>query len=123
MSTETMEKPKGKKDKGSKRAKPKTAASAYADVTAVLASVDQGEALRDRIKALQAELKIHEDNIKDALGEAVTGVDAAGKVVVRYPHRNRSGLSKEKVKAILSEKDYAKCETVTEYRTLLYGEG
>jgi len=93
------------------------------DVTAVLASVDQGEALRDRIKALTAELKIHEDNIKDALGEATVGVDASGKTVVRYPHRNRSGLSKEKVKAILSAEQYAECETVTEYRSLLYGEG
>jgi hypothetical protein len=93
------------------------------DVTAVLASVDQGEALRDRIKALTADLKIHEDNIKDALGEATTGVDAGGKTVVRYPFRNRSGLSKEKVKDLLTPAQYADCETVTEYRSLLYGEG
>ena len=94
-----------------------------ADVTAVLASVDQGEALRDRIKALTAELKVHEDNIKDALGAATAGVDASGRVVVRYPFRNRSGLSKEKVKDILTAELYADCETVTEYRTLMYGEG
>lgn len=92
------------------------------DVTAVLASIDQGEALRDRIKQLQAELKIHEDNIKDALGNATAGVDASGKIVVRYPFRNRSGLSKEKVKAILTDEQYADCETTTSYRTLLYGE-
>jgi hypothetical protein len=110
--TTTADKPaKGKKDKSVR------------DITAVLASVDQGEALRDRIKALQAELKIHEDNIKDVLGKATTGVDASGKVVVRYPFRNRSGLSKDKVKDILTPKQYADCETVTEYRTLLYGEG
>jgi hypothetical protein len=108
-------------DKPAKTAKAKK--DKVADVTAVLASVDQGEALRDRIKALQAELKVHEDNIKDALGKATTGVDGKGKVVVRYPFRNRSGLSKEKVKERLSAKDYAACETVTEYRTLLYGEG
>jgi len=120
--TSTMEKPaKGKKGKGAKT--PTTKDSRIADVTAVLASVDAGEALRDRIKAMQAELKIHEDNVKDALGEATTGVDGKGKVVVRYPVRNRSGLSKEKVKDRLSPTDYAECETVTEYRTLLYGEG
>jgi hypothetical protein len=102
---------------------PTTKDSRIADVTAVLASVDQGEALRDRIKAMQAELKVHEDNIKDALGEATTGVDASGKVVVRYPVRNRSGLSKEKVKDILTPELYADCETVTEYRILMYGQG
>jgi hypothetical protein len=91
------------------------------DVTAVLANIDQGEALRDRIKALQAELKVHEDMVKDALGNATAGTDASGKIVVRYPFRNRSGLSKEKVKAILSDEQYAECETVTEYRSLLYG--
>jgi hypothetical protein len=119
--TSTMEPTKGKKGKGTKV--PTTTDSRIADVTAVLANVDQGEALRDRIKALTAELKVHEDMVKDALGEATTGVDAKGKVVVRYPFRNRSGLSKEKVKEILTPKQYAKCETVTEYRTLLYGEG
>lgn len=93
------------------------------DVTAVLASVDQGEALRDRIKKLTAELKVHEDNIKDVLGEATVGVDASGHVVVRYTHHNRSGLSKEKVKSKLSDADYTECETVTSYRRLLYGEG
>jgi hypothetical protein len=92
------------------------------DVTAVLASIDQGEALRDRIKKLTAELKIHEDNVKDALGTATVGTDAKGKVLVRFPFRNRSGLSKEKVKGILTAEQYADCETVTEYRTLLYGE-
>lgn len=95
----------------------------YVDVTAVLANIDQGEALRDRIKAMQAELKVHEDLVKDALGDATAGTDASGKVVVRYPHRNRSGLNKEAVKAILSDAEYADCETVTSYRTLLYGHG
>jgi hypothetical protein len=93
------------------------------DITAVLANVDQGEALRDRIKNLTAELKVHEDIVKDVLGSATAGTDASGKVVVRYPFRNRSGLSKEKVKDRLSAEDYAACETVTEYRSLLYGEG
>jgi hypothetical protein len=95
----------------------------YVDVTAVLANIDQGEALRDRIKALTAELKVHEDLVKDALGAATAGVDSKGKVVVRYPERNRSGLSKEKVKFILTDEQYAECETVTSYRTLLYGHG
>jgi hypothetical protein len=95
----------------------------YVDVTPVLGNIDQGEALRDRIKAMQAELKVHEDIIKDALGEATAGTDAGGKVVVRFPHRNRSGLSKEKVKDILTDEQYADCETVTSYRTLLYGHG
>jgi hypothetical protein len=102
---------------------PTTKDSRIADVTAVLASVDQGEALRDRIKAMQAELKVHEDNIKDALGAAVTGTDSSGKIVVRYPFRNRSGLVKEKVKELLSDEEFAKCTTETTYRTLLYGEG
>jgi len=93
------------------------------DVTAVLANIDQGESLRDRIKKLTAELKIHEDIVKDVLGSATAGTDATGKVVVRYPFRNRSGLSKEKVKERLSAEDYAACETVTEYRSMLYGEG
>ncbi len=93
------------------------------DVTAVLANIDQGESIRDRIKKLTAELKIHEDIVKDVLGSATAGTDATGKVVVRYPFRNRSGLSKEKVKERLSAEDYAACETVTEYRSLLYGEG
>jgi hypothetical protein len=101
---------------------PITTGATRADVTAVLANVDQGEALRDRIKRLTAELKIHEDLIKDALGECVEGVDAKGHVVVRYPHRNRSGLDKAKVKERLSPTDYAECENVTSYRTLLYGE-
>jgi hypothetical protein len=94
----------------------------YVDVTAILASIDQGEALRDRIKALTAELKVHEDNIKDALGTATAGTDATGKIVVRYPHRNRSGLNKEKVQERLSDLEYAECVTETSYRTLLYGE-
>jgi hypothetical protein len=101
---------------------PLTTGATRADVTAVLASVDQGEALRDRIKALTAELKVHEDNIKDVLGECVEGVDASGKIVVRYPHRNRSGLNKAKVKELLTDAQYAEAETVTSYRTLLYGE-
>jgi hypothetical protein len=100
-----------------------TTTSQQAEVTAIIASIDQGEALRDRIKALQAELKVHEDNIKDALGEAVEGVDASGKVVVRYPHRNRTSLIGKRVEALLSDEDYASCQSVTSYRTLLYGEG
>jgi hypothetical protein len=92
------------------------------DVTAVLANVDQGEALRDRIKALTAELKIHEDLVKDALGSATVGTDAKGKVVVRFPHRNRTGLVNAEVRKRLSDEDYAACEKVTSYRTLLYGE-
>jgi hypothetical protein len=99
-----------------------TPAETKADVTAVLASVDQGEALRDRIKKLTAELKIHEDNIKDALGKATEGVDASGKIVVRYPYRNRSGIDKAKVKDLLTPDQYAEVETVTSYRSLLYGE-
>jgi hypothetical protein len=93
------------------------------DVTAVLANIDQGEALRDRIKKMQAELKVHEDIVKDVLGSATAGTDASGKVVVRYPHRTKSTLSKEKVKARLSSEDYAECENVTDYRVMLYGEG
>jgi hypothetical protein len=126
--TSTMEPTKGKKAKG-KGAKgatpttPTTKDSRIADVTAVLANIDQGEALRDRIKAMTAELKVHEDMVKDALGEATTGVDNKGHVVVRYPERNRSGLSKEKVKDRLTPTEYAECETTTSYRTLLYGEG
>ncbi len=92
-------------------------------VTAVLANIDQGEALRDRIKKLTAELKVHEDMIKDVLGDAPIGVDDTGKVVVRYPHKTRSGLNKSKVKERMDPTLYAECETVTPYRTLLYGEG
>jgi hypothetical protein len=101
---------------------PSTAAAQRVDVTAVLANVDQGEALRDRIKKLTAELKVHEDMIKDLMGEATIGVDSAGHVVVRYPHRTRTGLSKDKVKERMDPAEYAECETVTPYRTILYGE-
>jgi len=118
MSTATAEPKSGKKKSGKKGS-----ALQSVDVTAVLASVDQGEALRDRIKALTAELKIHEDNIKDALGEAIVGTDGKGHVVVRYPRRTRSGLNKALVKERLEPAEYAECETVTSYRTLLYGEG
>jgi len=97
--------------------------SQQADVTAVLANIDAGAALRDRIKELQKQLKTHEDLVKDTLGEAVEGVDSAGNIVVRYPHRNRSGLNKAKVKELLTPELYADCEEVTTYRTLLYGEG
>jgi hypothetical protein len=93
------------------------------DVTAVLASVDAGEALRDRIKEMQRQLKVHEDNIKDALGAAIVGTDSLGHVVVRYPHRNRSDLDRSKVKDRLSPEEYAECVKETSYRTLLYGEG
>ena len=98
------------------------AAEQIADVTAVLANIDQGEALRDRIKALTAELKVHEDMVKDALGEATVGVDTKGHVVVRFPHRTRTGLVNAEVRKRLSDEDYAACEKVTSYRTLLYGE-
>lgn len=93
-----------------------------ADVTAVLANIDQGAALRDRIKALTAELKVHEDLVKDALGAATEGVDSGGNTVIRYPHRTRSGLDSKGVKALLSDEDYAKVTRITNYRTLLYGE-
>jgi hypothetical protein len=124
---EPAKKKGGKKGgKAAKAATPATPATPAAeqrvDISAVLVNVDQGEAIRDRIKALTAELKIHEDMIKDALGEAVVGTDSKGHVRVRYPFRNRSGLSKDKVKAILSAEQYAECETVTPYRTLHYGE-
>jgi hypothetical protein len=92
------------------------------DVTAVLANIDAGEALRDRIKAMTAELKIHEDLVKAVLGEATEGVDSKGQTVVRYPHRNRSDLNRKQVQEMLSEEDYAKCIRETSYRTLLYGE-
>lgn len=92
------------------------------DVTAVIANIDQGEALRARIKAMTAELKVHEDAVKDVLGPATEGVDKAGNIVIRYPFRNRSGLNKALVKTMLSDADYAKAVTETTYRTLLYGE-
>jgi len=92
------------------------------DVTSVLAHVDQGEALRARIKAMQVDLAKHEDAVKAALGLATEGVDSTGKVVVRYPHRSRHGLDKKAVQAILSPTDFAACSRVTNYRTLLYGE-
>jgi hypothetical protein len=101
---------------------PEAAPVAPVDVTAVLAHVDQGEALRDRIKKMTAELKGHEDAIKAALGLATEGVDAKGKVVVRFPHRSRHGLDKKAVQAILSPEDWAAVSRVTNYRTLLYGE-
>jgi hypothetical protein len=68
-----------------------------------------------------AQLKIHEDAIKDALGAATVGTDARGNVVVRYPHRTRSGPNKAKVKDRMEPAEYAECETVTGYRSLLYG--
>jgi len=92
------------------------------DVTAVLAHVDAGEALRDRIKDLQKTLKIHEDTIKDVMGPATEGVDASGNVVVRFPFRNRSDLDRKLVKSMLTEEEYAKAVRETTYRTLLYGE-
>jgi hypothetical protein len=92
------------------------------DVSAVLAHVDAGEAIRDRIKDLQKQLKIHEDSIKDVLGPATEGTDKAGNVVVRFPFRNRSDLDRKLVKSMLSEEQYAKAVRETTYRTLLYGE-
>jgi hypothetical protein len=92
------------------------------DVTAVLAHVDAGEALRDRIKDLQKTLKIHEDTIKDVMGSATEGTDAKGNVVVRFPFRNRSDLDRKLVKSMLTEEEYAKAVRETTYRTLLYGE-
>ena len=100
-----------------------TGALQRVDITAVLASVDAGEALRDRIKEMTRQLKVHEDIVKDALGEAVIGTDAKGQIVCRYPHKTRSGLDKSKVKERMDPVEYAECETVTPYRTLLYGEG
>jgi len=92
------------------------------DVTVVLAHVDAGEGLRDRIKALQKDLKAHEDLIKDVLGPATEGVDASGNVVIRFPFRNRSDLDRKLVKSMLTEEEYAKAVRETTYRTLLYGE-
>ena len=100
-----------------------TATPSRVDVSAVIAHIDLGEGLRDRIKALQADLKVHEDAVKDALGEATVGTDAKGNVLVRYPHRERHGLDKDKVKDLLSPEDFGRCSKVTPYRTLLYGEG
>jgi hypothetical protein len=111
---------KGKKGKGKKA--PAAAAPQRVDVSAVRMNIDQGEALRERIKDMTRELKIHEDMVKDALGESTVGTDSHGHVLVRYPFRNRSGLSKDKVKEILTAEQYAACETVTPYRSLYYGE-
>jgi hypothetical protein len=108
---------KGKKGKGKKAVAPQRV-----DVSAVRMNIDQGEALRERIKAMTAELRIHEDMVKDALGDSTVGTDSHGHVLVRYPFRNRSGLSKDKVKEILTAEQYAACETVTPYRSLYYGE-
>ena len=91
------------------------------DVTAAIASIDQGEALRDRIDTLKKELKVHEDRIKDLMGEAVEGVDAKGNVLVRLPHRNRTTLVAKEVAKRLSPADLAACQNVTSYRALLYG--
>jgi len=100
-----------------------TTAAQSVDVTAVLANVIQGEALRDAIKKMQAELKVHEDMVKDALGEAIEGTDASGKIVVRYPVRNRTDLIRAEVEKRLDPAEYAACQKSTTYRTLLYGEG
>jgi hypothetical protein len=97
-----------------------TLSPSQADATPVAADVDAAAALRDRIKVLQSQLKVHEDTIKDALGEAIEGVDASGRVLVRYPHRNRSDLDRKKVKAILSDEEYSQCVRETGYRVLLY---
>lgn len=93
------------------------------DVTAVLPDIVAGEALREQAKDLAKRIKVHEDAIKDALGEAAEGVNSLGEVVVRYPIRNRTNLDKSKVKSKLSEEDYAACEQVTTYRQILYGKG
>ena len=98
-----------------------TTAPQSVDVTAVIAHIDSGAALRDRIKALQAELKVHEDTVKAVLGEATEGTDATGKVLVRYPVRNRTDLIRTEVEKRLSPEDYAACQKTTKYRTLLYG--
>ena len=90
------------------------------DVTAALPDIDSAIALRKRIKALQTDLKAHEQSIKDVLGNATEGVDSTGKVVVTYPTRNRTNLVAAKVKAILTEKQYADCQNVTSYRPLIF---
>jgi hypothetical protein len=55
-------------------------------------------------------------------GRGDRGHRRRGNVVVRAPHRTRSGLNKAKVKDRMDPAEYAECETVTGYRTLLYGE-
>jgi len=92
------------------------------DVSHVLAHVDQAVSLRGRIDDLRKELARHEDAVKAALGPATEGTDAAGHVVVRYPHRSRHGLDKKAVAALLSPEDLAAVSRVTNYRTLLFGE-
>ena len=72
-------------------------------------------------EALKKELKVHEDRIKDLMGEAVEGVDAKGNVLVRLPHRNRTTLVAKRVEKFLSAAQLAECQNVTSYRTLLYG--
>jgi hypothetical protein len=91
------------------------------DVTAVLADVDSAAALRDRIKVLESQLKIHTDAIADVLGEATEGIDDKGNIVVRRPWRNRSDLDRKKVKSLLSDEDYAQCVRETSYRVFLFG--
>lgn len=121
---------KGGKGKGGKPAKVRAvdevdeaepADQTTVDVTPVLADVVAGEALREQIKNLTRDLKTHEDAIKDMLGDALVGVDNTGKTVVRWPVRNRTDLVKVKVREKLSDADYADCEQVTSYRSLLYG--
>jgi hypothetical protein len=90
------------------------------EVTAVMADIDSAVALRKRIKALQTDLKDHEQSIKDFLGTAAEGVDSTGKVVVTYPTRNRTNLVATKVREKLSPEDYAECQVTTSYRPLLF---
>lgn len=90
------------------------------DVTSVMADIDMAKGLRDRIATMKRQLEQHETAIKDVLGPATQGTDAAGNVVVQCPIRNRTNLVAAKVKAILSEADYAACQNVTSYRPLLF---
>jgi hypothetical protein len=99
-----------------------TTTDQQADVTSVIGNIDAAAALRDRIADLQKQYKIHADLIKDTLGAATEGIDATGRVIVRYPQRNRSNLDRKLVKTLLSDDEYARCVTETSYRVLLFGE-
>lgn len=90
------------------------------EVTAAMPDIDAAVGLRARIKAMKAVLKAHEDAVRDVLGGATEGVDSTGNVVVRQPTRNRTNLVAAKVKAILSDEEYASCQNTTSYKPLLF---